>query len=266
MGTSATLDLIPGVLILKDLSIGIDMLGGSADFTASGTAELNTGSNGPLVLQVSGTASTFRDVRLNVRTTEPLRPLPDLLPDLLVLLMGIFTAGTDKSISVEVTGTAVSSILLFDLLGDVSPKFGVHLSHPNGTGTSTLTASFDASELNLVTGALLVGDLSAIIDLANGSIDFTASDKAEFIISAKSLVLQVAGTASNSGYINLDVSTSGSYVPLPELLPYFIMSCLTGELTAGADNGSKPMILTAEAVSFSLTNVLQFDIWTGNLC
>ena len=180
-----------------------------------------------------------------------------------MLLRGTFTARTGESMSVKVTGTVVSIIPLFDLLGDTSATFGIHLRRPHCNGTLTLTASFHAAELNLVPGALIVRNLSAIIDLANGFIDFTASGKAEFMISAKLLVLQVAGTASTSRDVSLDVSTTKSYVTLPEFLPYFTMPCLTGKLTAGADNGSKPMSVTAEAVSFSMTNVLQFDDWTG---
>ena len=251
------LNLISEVLFVKDLPASMNLVHGSANFTASGTAELSMGSNGTLVLQLSGMASTLGDVRLDVRTTEPLRPLPDPLPDLSVLLTGTFVVRTDESMSIKVMGTTISSILLFDLLGDASPTFGIHLSRPDGTGTSTVTASFDtAGKLNLVTGALVVRVIALIIDFANGSINFTVSGKAEFMVSAKLLVLQVVSTASTSRDARLEMSTTGSYIMLPDLLPKFAMPHLTGKLTAGADNGSKLMSVKAEAVSFSLTIVL----------
>ena len=154
----------------------MNLVGTSANFTAVGTAELNTGNNGPLVLQVSVTASTLGNVRLDVSTTDALLPLPDLLPDLSVLLTGSFTSCTDESMSVEGTGTAVSSIPLFDLLEDATPMFRIHLSCPGGTGTSTLTASFDAAgELNLISEVSVVRDLSASMNLVDASTDFTAS-------------------------------------------------------------------------------------------
>ena len=78
-------------------------------------------------------------------------------------------------------------------------------------------------------------------------------------------MLQVAGTASTTGDIGLDVSTTGSYVQLADLLPKFAMPHLPGSLSPGVDNRNKSMSVTTQAVSFLLTIVLQFDDWTGTI-
>ena len=53
LGTLTTLDLISETLGLNDLSVGIAVVDGSDNFTASGIAQLTTRSDEPLVLQVS---------------------------------------------------------------------------------------------------------------------------------------------------------------------------------------------------------------------
>jgi len=171
--------LIPGAVVLSDLSVCMaisltnlpDVIDASAKLTVSGFTVISVGADKPLVLQMSGTVFTSRDVVLQMSTTRPWKPLPTLLPDFLMPnLMGTLTGDTDGSMSVQARAKQVSS---FSLAGV--------LEFNNWEGTLSLETP-DTQVKFGAAGTMVIGGTNgfsvkalAELDLVNGSLSATAT-------------------------------------------------------------------------------------------
>ena len=259
------LNVIPEVLTLQQLSASVDLTADSAEFVASGEAKVNAGDDS-LVLDISGQVSTSGEVALTIGATGPYSPLPGLLPGFLISnLQGSFTLGNGGKMLVEVqavTDVSSSSLPLFDLLGgDTSPTFNIKLDRQ---GSSSISFEIPG-ELNVIPEVLTLQQLSASVDLTADSAEFVASGEAKVNAGDDSLVLDISGQVSTSGEVTLDISSTGTYRPLPQLLPEFSMPNLDGSLLVDAEGKVSVTINAQQSSTFSLTGCLEFKDWTGKM-
>ena len=250
-------------------AISVDNSDTAIDIEVAGTMVIG-GINGFSAVIAAAVDPVNKNISIKVTHEGDWQPF-ECLPFTSPRFEGALTLESGGSFSFGALVETPTNIAFFGLIypanADANPMFSIHLSRIGNSGTSSLRASLGTSAmLDLIPKVLILKGFSADIDVVGGSADFTASGMAELTTGSNGpLVLQVAGTASTSGDISLDVSTTELYVPLPKILPKFKMPHLTGSFSADAVDGRRSMSVTAEAVSFSLANVLQFDDWTGTI-